>query len=392
MKKILSILICASLLLISGCTRSPAVVATDPTKTTAQTATSELNPTEQVIIPVPLEMPLLSLTAPVVIQTHRAADGTVLFTYDCQSFDLTLEDPHIAESIVIDLLNLTDFENAAVQSILSEAKAAYTKQTDWVPYGFSTLYTPKRFDTNILSLYGTQRIQSGALHSSSAAISVTYDLISGRRLTLNDILKQSYSADTLSQLISESLQTLAQQGMLYSDYAYVITELFTTNKPSDSWFFSQKGLCFYFAPYEIAPYSAGTVIAEVPYSALTGLLRDEYFPAEQVASVGTLRQLPFAGTDLTGFTEFSELILDAQGTKHLIYPDGILQNVRVTSGTWLEDGTFRDETTLFAAASLCSGDALVLQLPQELPYGLLLTYVSEDNTVSVDLLSLIHNP
>lgn len=391
MKKILSILLCAAMLLTAGCTKSPAAT-TEPSKSTVQTAPSELDPTEQAALPVPLEMPLLALTAPVVTQVHRAADGTTLFTYDCQSFDLTLEDPQIAETIVIDLLNLTDFENAAVQSILSEAKAAYTKQADWVPYGFSTLYSPKRFDANILSLYGSQRIQSGALHSSSAAVSVTYDLFSGRRLTLTDILKKSYSADTLSQLISDSLQTLAQQGMLYSDYAYVISELFTTNKPSDSWFFSEKGLCFYFAPYEIAPYSAGTVIAEVPYSALTALLRDEYFPAEQVASAGTLHRLPFAGTDLTGFTEFSELILDEQGVKHLIYPDGILQNVRVTSGTWLHDGTFREETTLFAAASLCSGDALVLQLPRELPYDLLLTYVSEDNAVSVDLRSLISNP
>lgn len=391
MKKILSILLCAAMLLAAGCTKSPAGT-TEPTSTPVQTTPSEPDPTEQVVLPVPLDIPLMSLTAPVVTHTHRAADGTALFTYDCQSFDLTLEDPQIADAIVIDLLNLTDFENAAVQSILSEAKAAYTKQADWVPYGFRTLYSPKRFDANILSLYGSQRIQNGAHHSSSAVISVTYDLFSGRRLTLTDILKKSYSADTLSQLISESLQTLAQQGMLYSDYAYVISELFTTNKPSDSWFFSNKGLCFYFAPYEIAPYSAGTVVAEVPYCALTELLRDEYFPAEQAASAGTLHHLPFPGTDLTGFTEFSELILDAQGTKHLIYPDGILQNVRITSGTWLEDGSFREETTLFAAASLCSGDALVLQLPQELPYDLLLTYLSEAQTVSVDLRSLISSP
>ena len=121
-------------------------------------------------------------------------------------------------------------------------------------------------------------------------------------------------------------------------------------------------------------------------------MRDEYFPAEQVASAGTLHHLPFAGTDLTGFTQFAELILDSSGTKHLIYPDGILRDVRISSGTWLEDGTFQSETTLFAAAALCSGDAVVLQLPQELPYGLQLTYVSEEQTVSVDLLSLIHNP
>ena len=390
MKKILSILLCATMLLTAGCTKSPAAT-TEPTKTPVQTAPSELDPTEQAVLPVPLEMPLLSLTAPVVTQVHRAADGTVLFTYDCQSFDLTLEDPQIAEAIVIDLLNLTDFENAAVQSVLEDAKAAYEGQSGWVPYSFHTQFSPQRFDRSVLSLSGSQHIQSGTTRS-SAAVSVTYDLLSGRRLTLTDILENSYSADVLSQLISQSLENLAQQGMLYSDYAYVISELFTTNKPSDSWFFSEKGLCFYFAPYEIAPYSAGTVIAEVPYSALTELLRDEYFPAEQVASAGTLHHLPFAGTDLSGFTEFSELILDEQGTKHLIYPDGILQNVRVTSGAWLENGTFREETALFAAASLCSGDALVLQLPQEQPYDLLLTYVSEGKTVSVDLRTLTGKP
>ena len=389
MKRILS-LIFVFLLIASGCTKAPAGV-TEPTKPPVQTTPSEADPTEALQLPIPLDIPLLALSAPLMTQAHHAANGTTLFTYTYPSVALTLEDPQIADGIVLDLLNLADFENSAVQSVLKDAKSAYANQSDWIPYSYTTLFSPQRFDQSILSLYGNQHIQSGSNRSTNATISMTYDLLNGRRLTLTDILKESYSADALSQLISEALQGLAEKGMLYSDYAYVISEIFTTNKPSDSWFFSENGLCFYFAPYEIAPYSAGTVIAEVPYSALTELLRDEYFPAEHVASAGTLHHLPFEAADLTGFTEFSELILDEQGTKHLIYPDGILQNVRITAGTRQEDGTFQAEVTLFAAAALCSGDALVLQLPQALTYDLQLTYLSEDKTISVDLRSLMDN-
>ena len=386
MKKILSILLSTVILLTAaGCTEPPAVT-TDPTDSFPTTL-----PTETTVqLPVPLNMPLLSLSTPVITEEHRAEDGTVVFTYDYQSVALTLDDPQIADAIVIDLLNLTDFENSAAQSLLAEAKSAYTNQADWVPYGFSTFFAPRRFDQGILSLYGVQHIQSGAGRSSSAAFSVTYDLLSGRRLTLTDILLKSYSADTLTQLISDALQGFAEKGMLYSDYAYVISDLFTTNKPSDNWFFSEKGLCFYFAPYEIAPYSTGTVIAEVPYSDLTALLRPEYFPAELVVSSGILCHLPFDGTDLSGFTQFTELILDDKGSKHILYPDGVLQNVQIISGTWKQDGSFQPETTLFAAFSLSSGDAIVLQLPQALPYGLQLSYLSDGHTVFVDLQSLIN--
>ena len=394
MKKFFAISLCISFLLIfTGCPNNQPLPTTEPNvhpseDTAPSESVSTESPTKAPLLDIE-NIPLWAFSAPIVTQEYKANDGTVLFTYVYQNISLILEDPQIADAICIDFLNYVDYENSAAKSILSEAKDAYTAQSGWFAYSYSTLFDPQRFDQSVLSLYGTHAMYRGAPRPTALNVSVTYDLLSGRPLTLKDILVGDFSADTLSEKISEALSGFAAQGMLYSDYAYVVSELFSTNKPVDNWYLSENGLCFYFAPYEIAPYSAGTIIAEISYGELIGLMKEEYFPAESIDHVGQIYLSAFQDADLTAFDQFAELVLDSNGNQYILHTNGCLKNLRIELGTWYNEGIFVTESTVFLASELCNSDAVMLQLDPNMPQGMRITYTAEDTVFTTDLPGLL---
>jgi len=390
MKKTTAVLLSISLLLaFTGCTKQPPAPTNEPTIVSTTPAATDTVPTEATQPSVTFDAPLLAFSAPLVTKEHRAADGVLVFTYTYQDVSLILEDPQIADAVVIDYLNLIDYENSSAQHTFSDAQEAYTGEADWIPYSFSMLFSPVRFDAGILSLYGTQVLYSGNIRPTTADTAVNYDLLSGRQLELKDVLVSGFSADTLCELICDALQEMEDQGLLYSDYAYVISELFSTNKPVETWYFSDNGLCFFFAPYEIAPYSAGTIIAEIPYAELTYLLKEAYFPAEKIDLSGAVYFEPFQNADLAQVAQFAELVIDESGSKYLLRTDGCLQNVRIEVGSHLEGEEFLTDATVFAAPTLCSSDGLMIQFPLDMPQSVRLTYEENGQTVSLDLTSLI---
>ena len=248
-----------------------------------------------------------------------------------------------------------------------------------------------RLDANILSMYGIQVLSADSSHGTTAGVSVTYDLLTGQRLALKQILKADYSADNLANAIVDALTDYADDGILYSDHAYVISEMFSTNTPVENWYFSSNGLCFYFAPYEIAPYNAGIIIAEISYEKLIGLLKDEYFPPEQIELTGSIAAQEFSGADLGDFTQFAELILDPEADEYLIYASGALSQVRIEQGIWQSDGSFTLESTLFAAATLCHTDALLIQIPNSLIGSIRITYMTQGKLLAIPLTSILVN-
>lgn len=390
MKKLAILLLCVCLLILgNGCEKEPPVFTTEP----AQPSFSDSVPAEttQQTEPAAPDLPLLAFSAPVQTYQHYTEDGTPLLTYSYQEFSLILEDPQIADVIVFDLRNHVDYENSAAKSVLYDAQAAYNAGGEWTPFIYSTFFSPQRFDQGILSLSGTHALYTSSPRASTATVSITYDLLTGRQLSLLDVLTVDYSADTLSRLITDSLSGLATQGMLFSDYAHVISDLFSTNRPVDSWYLSDEGLCFYFAPYEIAPYSSGTITAEIPYSALVGLLREEYFPAETEELTGNPYILPFSETKEETFDQFAELVTDRNGQQYVLYTDGCLQNLRIELGYRLDDGSFITEATVFASPFLCSGDGIVIHAGADTVQSLRLSYSNSGEVAVLDLYSVIAN-
>ena len=374
MKKSISfLLIFVILFSLIGCTAEPAP-ATKPTGTALN---NDLNPRPA--------MAAVSVNA--ITETASADDGTVIFNYTHQSMSLTLQDPDVADKVIVDFLGRFDSMQEAAQSLMTDAKAAYAQNAEtWYPYMCSTLYEPVRIDPGVLSLHGTTASHSGGAHPDQAGVSANYDLLTGDVLTLASIMTPDATSDDFCRLTLDALAEVADELYLYDDYEDTVRKRFTQDPSTDQqWYFTNEGICFYFSPYEIAAYVSGIITAEIPYSKLTGIILDEYFPAEQAPGFGTIAAVNLQNTDLTRFDQIAELIVDEGEQMTLLYTEGTVYDVKIEAGNWNESGDeFILSHTTFATACLAAGDAVMVEahISDTLP-NLRLSYRSGDRDITV---------
>lgn len=382
MKKALAILLCTSLLL-AGCNKQQ---DTNPSTEPQASATTE---SETVPVTQPdtepsssYAAPLNAISMPIVLENTYGEDGKVIFTYAYQKVHMTHQEPAIAKSVVLDLMNRIDKTASGANQICEAAKANYNGEENWNPYLSKVMYRVERIDSGVLSLLGTNVSYTGGNHPNFSNSAATFDLAKGTALSFPDIVSAEFSAPQMIQLITDAL---SGEENLYDDYAKTVEANFSNGLESiKNWYFSVKGLCFYFAPYEIAPYAAGTVVAEVPYEKLIGVIRDEYFPSERPDGYGDHVYAPFSETDLSQFNRFTELITAKEAPQYLLYTDGLLYDIRIESGSYYESNgevQFAPEATVFAASHLTTSDAIMIQTN----HILRLTYSNGDETVTAYL-------
>lgn len=388
MKKYVAFLLAVCLLLTCvGCHRQPDAIptggATAPTVTEPE-ASTDAHPTDP-----PLtagQEPMISVSVPAVTESASAEDGTTIFQYMYQNVSLTCPDPAVADKIILDLLNRIDGTQTTAENILSEAQANFSGGS-WTPYLCRVTYDPMRIDSGVLSFFGSAINYSGASHPDHIYPSVSYDMVTGNVLTLPGILAIDNAGDKLCEYVLEALADIKEEKYLYPDYDSTITNRLTGDLSRDTgWYFTPTGLCLYFLPYEIAPYSSGVVTVEIPYARLPGVIADAYFPPEREDIAGAVTAIPFDADALERFTQFPEVVLESGGEKILIYADGSVYNVRLEVGGPSYGGSFAPDYTALAVYSLTPGDALVIEadIPEDSP-RLRLTYTSGEETVSLFL-------
>ncbi len=385
MKRIISAILCVVMLLsMAACAQE----TPNQTSTTTQAATTDTTVAEGLEPSVDFTAPLIAVSVPTITEDSSANDGTLLFSYTYQNIFLTYTDQDVAAQITLDFHNRFDYAKSYAPTVLAAAQADQPNSNDWEPYSYSVIANPMRLDQSVLSFYGTKSFYDGAPQSTVTGFTVNYDLLTGMALELKDVLVASYSAEDLCSLIKDGLSQYASEGILFADYEYIISDMFATNTPVENWYFDTDGLCFFFSPMDIAPNSAGTIFSKIPYSDLVNILKDDYFPAEQVALVGEPAIAPFTDDAAAKYESITELILEKDGSEYLLFTDGAMRNVRIAEGKWSEDGTiFTQESIIFAASTLCSADALMLQAATL--DDLCLIYESAEEVISVNLATLI---
>lgn len=320
------------------------------------------------------QQPLSAVSMPLVREETFADDGKLIFSYSYQNVFPFLQDSAVANSVSVDLLNRIDTHRSEAEAIRNAAMQAYTAQ-NWIPYFCDTIYNPVRIDQGILSLLGSNITYQGGAHSSTLSLSATYDLVTGKALSLRDILTDTCTNEQLVSLILDALSPISDS--LYPEYAQVISDRFSGNyvwsdySYTEDWYFSDTALCFYFSPYDIAPYFMGTVTAEIPYEQLTGVLKDDYFPAEAISFNGDIRAELFHPSNLEKYSQFVEVVLDRDGQAILLSTDTYVKDVKIEVGQLLGESTdsFFPTATVFAAECITSGDAVMLQanIPTDYP-------------------------
>lgn len=146
---------------------------------------------------------------------------------------------------------------------------------------------------------------------------------------------------------------------------------------ADGWYFTTTGLCFFFSPYDIAPYSYGVVTAEIPYSSLAGLMNDAYFPPEEGAYTGTLEASQF--TENAPSREYAELSLDREASRVILTTNQAVRDLKIQSGSY-DGSTFTPTETVFAAGAMNASQAVSIQADLE-NAPLLLTYRSGEEII-----------
>ena len=378
MKKYLAAILAMLLILsISGCRRPVIDYPQDVTtsvNTTETTATSEYYPVSQI--------PMVAVSLPVISETQSADDGTEIFRYAYQNISLVVPDPEVADKVIVDFLNRTDIQTEA-DEVLNSAKDAYSTNTEvWTPYLSQILFKPCRVDQSILSLYGRQTTYNGTPHPESVYSSVNYDMLTGDVLSLEDVLTDNASPDTISKAVIDILSQDKEKLYLFDGFEEIVKNRFEKPLSEDNdWYLGHIGLYIYFAPYDLAPYSSGVIVAAIPYAELTGILKDDYFPREADKVIGTVKGTVLKDT-AEEFTQVAEIVLDKNSDQILLYTDQTVQDVQLFSGSWSANGSaFTCEYTVFATDNLTPGDAIMVQadLTEELPQ-LMLEYTSNGKT------------
>ena len=387
---ILALCLCVSL---TACVSEPeptAVPTTEPTvpttvpptdaPTAAPTESSATDPTEPSVNMEIYEIPMAAISLTEQTEVTFGKDSTTVFEYTYQNVRLILPDAEMALTVNLDILNRIDATKTTASDIMNDAVAANPQY----PYYFSIVYEPQRMDTAVLSLFGRQTVYSGgsALNSGHG---LTYDLATGSVLTLEDVLADGVTADTLCPLVINALAALPAETYLFDDYVTTVENRFSGDFLQDgSWHLAETGLCFTFAPYEVAPNSAGFVHAVIPYEQLTGILEDAWFPPEQVTPNGTLRVDTFSQEAADSIETFAEVNLDRGSDMYLLTTDGMIYDLVIESGIRRSNG-FTPQATVFRANSLIPANAVTLQATADTLALLRITYTGAEGPVEVYL-------
>lgn len=375
MKKQIAIILALTIsIALVGCTKAP---ANGPTQTETITPTLETKP--ESTAPTGSAETMIAVDVGVTTEDTTAEDGTIVFQRTNQKMHLILNNAEVADKITKDFLNRLDIEQDAA-TVEAAAKSAYNGNANWTPYFYGFTYNPQRIDQKVLSFYGDKVKFTGAAHPERSRKGANYDLATGDVLTLASIMTTKATAEDFCNLVLDALAERAEGDFLRDGYSEDVKRRFTADPTQDeNWYFTTTGLCFYFDPYEIAPYSSGVITAVIPYEKLSGLVQPDYLPAVRVTATGEVTVSDFTSALAENFTHTAELVLDPEGMMYLAHTEGTIQDIRIT----LSDG---DESyTIFAANSLSAGEAIMVQVGEDTAKNLELSYSSNGDTVKTQI-------
>lgn len=370
MKRMLC-LIMAVMLFFTGCqlsleaptTEETAVAQTqtdpaDVPMTTPEETTAE---TEPVIYE---QQTMYAISMPIIQETVCDDDGTVIFQHNHQDMHLVIPDKDVADCIIVDYLNRMDEISKLVEGFAENAQSQYSSSDVWIPHYYDIYYNPTRIDSEVLSLFSTGSSYTGSRPVQTCS-ALNYSMLTGDVLTLGSILRHIDSKALLVDLVIEKADAIYTDAQLFSDYTDYITERFEKEESFDEdWYFSDTGLCFYFSPYEIAPYSSGIITLEIPYDELTGIIAAEFFPPEEEPMYGMICEQSLAEADMDHYTQVARISLAETEEQYLLYADGAISDIRIEVCSGGEDDSvFIPLCTVLSSSTLTPNDGIVIQPP-----------------------------
>ena len=158
------------------------------------------------------------------------------------------------------------------EELLTQALDVYQSSngTTFSPYVDEETYTIVFEDSNYISFLREHYCNTNGPHPNQELYSETFSLDLGKKLELDGFFSVStdeYESFIIQELLSQAAE---KTDMLYENYESIIEDEFDCNQ----FYLSQNGFVFYFQPYEIAPYAAGVLTFEIPYTTVKDMMEE----------------------------------------------------------------------------------------------------------------------
>lgn len=266
----------------------------------------------------------------------KSDDGTTYYRQSLGTATVSSKDERAAERINSSLAELY---------VRFGADAEYTRrvaedQPDGEQIALSYYCAPSvtRCDTRVLSAVFDVSQDIGGIHADSTRTSRSYNADDGSLLTLADIAKNEEQLKTFikNYIIGLAAGDDYKEGgvsILFDDFESTINDLVDAGA---NWYFSDNGLVFYANPYDIAPYSRGVLLFEIPYSALEEFIDESFMPVEYEGENGMLLADDGDKLDRSSLNILGTVTVDEDGQSVVLSAEETLYNVKIyTSGRML---------------------------------------------------------
>lgn len=266
----------------------------------------------------------------------KSDDGTTYYRQSLGTATVSSKDERAAERINSSLAELY---------VKFGADAEYTQrvaedQTDGEQIALSYYCAPSvtRCDTRVLSAVFDVSQDIGGIHADSTRTSRSYNADNGSLLTLADIAKNEEQLKTFikNYVIGLAAGDDYKEGgvsILFDDFESTINDLVDAGA---NWYFSDNGLVFYANPYDIAPYSRGVLLFEIPYSALEEFIDEGFMPVEYEGENGMLLADDGDKLDRSSLNILGTVTVDEDGQSVVLSAEETVYNVKIyTSGRML---------------------------------------------------------
>lgn len=266
----------------------------------------------------------------------KSDDGTTYYRQSLGTATVSSKDERAAERINSSLAELY---------VKFGADAEYTQrvaedQPDGEQIALSYYCAPSvtRCDTRVLSAVFDVSQDIGGIHADSTRTSRSYNADNGSLLTLADIAKNEEQLKTFikNYVIGLAAGDDYKEGgvsILFDDFESTINDLVDAGA---NWYFSDGGLVFYANPYDIAPYSRGVLLFEIPYSALEEFIDEGFMPVEYEGENGMLLADDGDKLDRSSLNILGTVTVDEDGQSVVLSAEETVYNVKIyTSGRML---------------------------------------------------------
>lgn len=134
------------------------------------------------------------------------------------------------------------------------------------PYESVLNYTVTYNGNNLLSMYRDCYKYTGGAHGNTIREADTFYLSDGKVLPLKAFFPndKNYEYLLLEEILRQARENYQEEPIYFENYYELIIENFNT----ENYYLTSKNIAIYFQQYEIAPYSSGIIVFEIPYNFL----------------------------------------------------------------------------------------------------------------------------